>query len=138
LGDSFFSATEIIPLVDAANAILEAGQTMKMKDFHEIFAPSNTGTLRATAKSLDIKITGSMKPWEHCFVSKSKQKNVPKVTETKSTVAGERLFLDKCSVKFPSYGGCGQNTTKWTARQRESGFPLVSKAHGCATLSSNQ
>ena len=43
---------------------------------------------------MDVKITGNMKPCEHCFVSKSKQKNVPKVTETKSTVAGERLFVD--------------------------------------------
>jgi hypothetical protein len=38
-----------------------------------------------------------MKPCEHCFVSKSKQKDVPKVTEM--------LFLDLSSVKFPSFGG---------------------------------
>ena len=35
----------------------------------------------------------------------AKQKNVPKVTETKSTVAGERLFADLSLVKFPSFGG---------------------------------
>ena len=104
-GDSFFSATEIIPMGDVCNTMLEAGQTMKMKDFHEIFGHSNEETVRATAKSMDVKITGNMKPCEHCFVSKSKQKNVPKVTETKITVAGERLFVDISSVKFPSFGG---------------------------------
>jgi hypothetical protein len=31
-GDSFFSATEIIPMGDACNAMLEAGQSMKMKE----------------------------------------------------------------------------------------------------------
>ena len=46
-----------------------------------------------------------MKPCEHCFVIKAKQKNVPKVTETKSTVAGERLFVNISLVKFPSFGG---------------------------------
>jgi hypothetical protein len=70
-----------------------------------VYDDSNKETLRATAKSMDIKITGSMKPCEHCFVSKSKQKNLPKLTETKSTVLGEPLFLDLSSVKFPSFGG---------------------------------
>ena len=61
--------------------------------------------MRRLARSMDVKITGNMKPCEHCFVSKAKQKNAPKVTETKSTVAGERLFVDISLVKFPSYGG---------------------------------
>ena len=52
-----------------ANAMLKAGQTMKMRDFHEIFGHSTEETLRATVKSLDINITGNMKPCEHCFVS---------------------------------------------------------------------
>jgi hypothetical protein len=43
-GDSFFSATETFPMGDVYNAMLEAGQTMKMKDFHEIVDHSNEET----------------------------------------------------------------------------------------------
>lgn len=36
---------------------------------------------------------------------RSNKKNVPKTTESKSTVQGERLFLDISSSKEKSYGG---------------------------------
>jgi hypothetical protein len=93
-------------LGDAANALLEAGQTVKMQDFHEIFGRSNEETLRATAKAMHIKVTGNLKPCEHCLVSKSIQKIVPKTTDPRSTVVSERLLLDISSVKYTSFGGC--------------------------------
>jgi hypothetical protein len=104
-GDGYFSATEILPLDDAANAVMEAGQTMKMQAFHEVFGHSSEETMRVTAKAVNIKVTGNLKPCEHCLVSKSRQKNVPKTSDTRSTVAGEQLMLGISSVKFARFGG---------------------------------
>jgi len=46
-----------------------------------------------------------MDSWEDCALAKARQKNVPKLNMNRSTIPGERLYLDISSIKANSLGG---------------------------------
>jgi hypothetical protein len=61
--------------------------------------------LKETAKAMQITLIGELKPCLDCSTATARQKNVPKITMTKETCKGERIYLDSSSVKKISYGG---------------------------------
>ena len=50
-------------------------------------------------------MTGTAEKCEDCSLSKARQKNLEKETKERSSIPGERLFVDISSVKTESFGG---------------------------------
>jgi hypothetical protein len=62
-------------------------------------------TLNKTAAYYGVKLRGKLEPCYECSMAKIRQPNVGKDAKHKSTVPGERLFVDISSVKGTSFGG---------------------------------
>ena len=104
MGTGYLAGAEILPVEDVASVILEPGKTVDINKCHRILGHTSEETLRLTAKSRGLKLSGKFHPCEDCQISKARQRNVPKLTEGQSEVPGERLLLDISSVKNKSYG----------------------------------
>jgi len=89
----------------AANATLKAGREMDINEFHALIGHPSFDTTEITAEYYGITLTGQGKPCEDCALAKSRQTNVPKSTETRSEVPGERFFIDGTHIKKKSIGG---------------------------------
>ena len=61
--------------------------------------------MRKTAKAYNWKLTGKLKPCKDCQIGNIRQKDVDKETHTKSTVPGERIFIDTSSISNRTLGG---------------------------------
>src|SRR6056300_736434 len=72
---------------------------------HSMLGHSGKKCVIATAKFYGWKLKGDFKTCQDCAMAKARQKNIAKTTSTKSTVGGERLFLDIASVNQSSFGG---------------------------------
>ena len=91
---------------DTTNIAKDATQSMTIKTAHARLAHANEATTNDTSKKLGWKITGNDKNvCLGCALSKAQQKKVQKVTGTKATRPGERLFIDISSLMKPSIGG---------------------------------
>jgi len=87
-----------------AAAMIE-GHSITFNNLHCLLGHASEAKVRATAVTYGWVVTGKMTKCEECAISKAKQKNVPKGSESKSTIAGERLFIDISSIKAMSAGG---------------------------------
>ena len=97
---------ELFPIAtEMAHPALEPGTTLKMEKIHHLLGHCGEDSTRATAKYYGWNATGIFKPCEDCGVGKAKQASVSKLLSTKSTIPGERWFIDISSVKAESYGG---------------------------------
>ena len=73
--------------------------------FHQVFNHSHEEALRKTAKAYEWKVTGKLEPCSDCARANAKQKNVPKISDTKATEIAERVYIDTTSVQHKSLGG---------------------------------
>jgi hypothetical protein len=72
---------------------------------HQVFNHASEDVLRKIAKEQGWNITGKFETCKDCKESNAKQKNVSKVSDSKSDIPGERLFIDITSIKDKSIGG---------------------------------
>jgi hypothetical protein len=63
--------------------------------FHDQQGHQSEALLRMTAQMYGIHLTGHLTCCEGCAMSKARQKNVAKKTQTEATEPGFRLFIDK-------------------------------------------
>ncbi len=97
---------EIVPRTDAmANVMLDRGKTIDINVLHSVLGHPSEEITKQTAQYYGWKITGTFKPCSNCQTAKSKQNSVMKETGTKSTIPGERIFIDTSSVRTKSFGG---------------------------------
>jgi hypothetical protein len=97
---------EIVQRTDVmANLMLERGKTIDINVLHSVLGHPSQDIAKQTAQYYGWKITGTFKPCSNCQTAKSKQNSVMKESETKSTIPGERIFIDTSSVKTKSFGG---------------------------------
>ena len=75
------------------------------EEAHARLGHVNEESFIKTAKYLGWEITGELKSCESCLRAKAKQKMIKKETEEKSSVPGERVFIDITPMKFSSLGG---------------------------------
>ena len=61
---------------------------------HDIYGHIGEAALRTTLLSLNVELTGKLLSCESCALAKAKAKKVSKISTTKATYAGERLYLD--------------------------------------------
>jgi len=90
---------------EAAMTNLEPGTNVKTVTLHNQLGHPSEAVTRITAKYLQVNATGKLPVCENCAMGKAKQKNLPKVSEGGSNIAGERLYIDISSIKEKSLGG---------------------------------
>ena len=90
---------------EGANDDTKPTKTWNINRMHQVYNHANEEKLRRTAKIYGWKITGKMEPCMECQMSNIKQKAVAKYTDTKSEIAGERIFIDTSSIKAKTLGG---------------------------------
>ena len=78
----------------SAEVITTKLTSMDINEAHAKYGHIGEAALRATMKSLGIKMTGVMYTCEGCALAKAKAKSVPKITMSKATQPGERLCTD--------------------------------------------
>ena len=61
--------------------------------------------MRKTAEAYNWKLTGKPQPCKDCQIGEKRQKDVAKETDAKSTVPGERIFVDIASIDGTTMGG---------------------------------
>jgi hypothetical protein len=84
---------------------MSEGSTVDINEFHKLFNHSAEETLKLTAKSMKITLTGILKPCYSCTTANARQKNVTKRTKTLATKIGEITHYDVTSVRDVSFGG---------------------------------
>jgi transposase InsO family protein len=89
---------------DTATPALDKGKIVNINKLHKVFGHIGEETLRKTAEFYGIKPSGKLLSCSDCGVSKSRQHNTSKTTESRSKIAGERLMIDTSSVKKQSFG----------------------------------
>jgi len=90
---------------DAAIAALAPGQDIKTTTFHHQLGHPSEAITRATARYMQIHVTGTLPPCQNCAMGKARQKPVPKTNANTSKIPGERLYIDISSIKAMSLGG---------------------------------
>jgi hypothetical protein len=104
----FVAGVEIGPLKqDQAHVTMVKGYKLRLDDLHKKLGHIGESSTRKTAKFYGWNVTGPMLKCSDCGIGKAKQKSVPKMTQenSKSTIAGERLFIDISSINSVSFGG---------------------------------
>ncbi|CAN0277930.1 unnamed protein product, partial [Laminaria digitata] len=67
--------------------------------FHCVYGHSNELLLRETAKSLDVKLLGKLRPCTGCSMAKGYRKPIPSSTKTRASKKLGRLFVDLSGPK---------------------------------------
>ena len=80
-------------------------KTKNVNTLHQELGHPSEATTRAMGKARNLKVMGSFKPCESCFVGKAKKTKVSKKLNKQSEVPGERLCIDISSLKVMSIGG---------------------------------
>ena len=79
---------------------------MFVNEAHNKLMHTNEETIKLTANRLNWELINANKTeCMPCAKGKTKQKKISKITESKATKIGERLFIDISSVNIESYGG---------------------------------
>jgi hypothetical protein len=84
---------------------LDSGKSVNVNKFHEIIGYCGLDCLKNTAQVHVLKLKGDFKVCEDCAVAKARQKNLNKDWKGGSQVSGERVYLDKSSIRDESHGG---------------------------------
>lgn len=90
---------------DVAHVLLEHGRDVDVNVLHKTLGHIHEDALKKTASYYGMKLTGTFERCYECSLAKSKQKATAKFTDVKSTIPGERLFLDISSCKAITYSG---------------------------------
>jgi hypothetical protein len=96
---------ELISVPNVAQVHIEKGSVLDVNDFHKSMGHIYKGALDKTAAYYGVKLRGKLEPCYECSLAKIRQVNVGKEAKSKSTVPGERLFVDISSVSTVSFGG---------------------------------
>ena len=85
---------------------MRAGASRDVIEVHRMLAHPSEDTTRKTAEIMGIETTGQWRAYEACFQAKAKQHAVPKKTDGRASVKGQRFFVDVGGpMKHSSLGG---------------------------------
>ena len=78
---------------------------MDINHAHDIFNHMSEQVLKQTCQEHYINLTGKLQACPGCLYVKANRKNIMKATNTRATIAGERLFIDTSGPYLQSIGG---------------------------------
>ena len=79
---------------------------LSMNDLHEKLGHPSADITKATATKLNMNINeDKMEKCEYCDIGKMRKKNISKKPLKRVAIAGERVYMDISSIKYPSAGG---------------------------------
>ena len=85
---------------------MRAGVSRDVMEAHRMLAHPSEGITRKTAEMMGIETTGQWRACETCFQAKAKRHAVPKKTDERASVKGQRFFVDVGGpMKHSSLGG---------------------------------
>jgi hypothetical protein len=67
---------------------------MDINEAHAKYGHISEKALRATMQLVEVKPTGKLRSCDGCAMAKAKATKVSKISTTRATIAGERLFVD--------------------------------------------
>ena len=88
-----------------ASAVLERGREIDYEELHTMIGHFGQDVTLNAAKHCGWIVKGQCQPCEEFHVLKVKQENPTKVKVERSSMPGERFFLDTSSIKHKSLGG---------------------------------
>jgi hypothetical protein len=88
-----------------AKGSLTAIKEIYVNKFHEMIGHCGVERLKKTANIHGLKLKEEFKVCEDCALAKARQRNVNKDWKGGSQVSGERVYLDRTSMKGESCGG---------------------------------
>jgi transposase InsO family protein len=80
-------------------------KVLNINDIHDKLGHVGETVLRKTMKHLGYTVTGTLKSCDACRMAKARAKGVKKQTETRSTIPGERMYIDITGPFSTSLGG---------------------------------
>ena len=80
-------------------------KVLNINDIHDKFGHVGETVLRRTIKHLGYTVTGTLKCCDACKMAKARAKGVKKQTERRSTIPGERMYVDISGPFSTSLGG---------------------------------
>ena len=87
---------------------MRAGASRDVMEVHRILAHPSEDITRKTAEMMGVETTGQWGACETCFQAKAKRHAVPKKTDERASVRGQRFFVDVGGpMNHLSFGGNG-------------------------------
>jgi hypothetical protein len=76
-----------------------------INDLHNLLGHAHFDAIKKSAKYYNIKLSGEPKMCASCALAKISQKNINKVTLSKSITPGNQIYIDISGTIWRSYGG---------------------------------
>ena len=96
----------LVRIASGTALAMRAGVSRDVIEVHRVLAHPSEGITRKTAEMMGIETTGQWGAYETCFQAKAKRHAVPKKTDERASVKGQRFFVDVGGpMKHSSLGG---------------------------------
>ena len=96
----------LVRIASGTELAMRAGVSRDVMVVHRMLAHPSEGMTRKTAEMMGIKTTGQWGACETCFQAKAKRHAVPKKTDERASVKGQRFFVDVGGpMKHSNLGG---------------------------------
>ena len=96
----------LVRIASGTALAMRAGESRDVMELHRMLAHPSEDIPRKTAEMMEIETTGQWGECETCFQAKEKRHAVPKKTDERARVRGQRFFVDVGGpMKHSSLGG---------------------------------
>ena len=96
----------LVRIASGTALAMRAGVSRDVMEVYRMLAHPSEDITRKTAEMMRIETTGQWGAWETCFQAKAKRHAVPKKTDERANVRGQRFFVDVGGpMKHSSLGG---------------------------------
>ena len=84
----------LVRIASGTALAMRAGASRDVMEVHSMLAHPSEDITRKTAEMMGIETTGQWGGCEMCFQAKDERHDVPKKTDERASVRGQRLFVD--------------------------------------------
>ena len=96
----------LVKIASRTALAMRAGTSRDVMEVHRMLAHPSEDLTRKTAEMMGIETTGQWGACETCYLAKAKRHAVPKKTDGRASVRGQRFFVDVGGpMKHSSLGG---------------------------------
>ena len=112
----------LVRIASGTALAMRAGASRDVMEVHRMLAHPSEDITRKPAEVMGIETTGQWGECETCFQAKAKRHAVPKKTDERARVRGQRFFVDVDGpMKHSSLGGNSYLLFSWTTAPLQGG-----------------